>query len=142
MAEKSPAQHLIETIFPAGGIDTNADLFFNEQPGIGGLSVTTPTVIAYDTGGLDPSITADKINFEPTVQVRVVGAVDSSNNSHYSDAQQKMQSVVNLMIAPFSNTVSGTVYIGSYQMGDASFIGHDDAHRPIWAANFRLLRHF
>lgn len=140
MAEKSPAQHLVETVFPAGSIDTNADLFFNEEPAE--LSLTDPTVVVTDSGGFDPSLSADVIDFEPTVQVRVKGAIVTQSNSNYANAQQKMQDIVNLMIAPFSNIVSGTTYFGSYQQGDTIFLDYDMEHRPSWSANFRLLRHF
>jgi len=104
------------------------DLFVSEMP-------TTPDqcVCIYDTGGFDP-----EANFRydrPTTQVRVRG-----DKGELVAAYALMEDIRNVLHGTTNETVNSTRYIAIWQQGDIFNLPHDDNHRPILTANFRMHR--
>lgn len=141
MAAKSSAQDIVESIFPAAGIDSDADLYFNKTVNTETMSLTEPTVIVFDPPSSGDQANSDTVIRDPSVQITITGAIANENNTHYADAQQKFEQIVEFMYPSFSHTVGTTKYLGSVP-GLNGFVENTEDNRPVWVANYTLTRTF
>jgi hypothetical protein len=87
-------------------------------------------VTCYDTGGGAGALIDLR---RPTVQVRVRAA-------DYDAGWQKINAIFEALSAPTMVAVPDATILVWAQASDVSFIGRDDKDRPIFTANFEVLR--
>lgn len=138
MAELTAARHLAETVFPGQSIGTyGTNLFDNKEPAT--KHATLPTIVVYDTPGQEPTLSSTKNIYNDAVTIRVVGVPGDSGQSA---AQQKIQDIIDFMIASLTAVVAATTYIGSKQFGGGPFPVYDENNRAAWTVSFMLARSF
>lgn len=89
-------------------------------------------VIFYDTGGQSPN-PAWLVDFA-MVMVHVRGAVND-----YPTAYQKAKEVKDALLGIESQDVSGDRLVSIICMGDIGLVSYDDAQRPLFSINFRMI---
>ena len=110
------------------------DIFINKAPEK--IAVTTyPIASINDTGGFDPQITFETRNYEPTIQVFIVGKA-----SDFAASETFLFAIVDELLKPLTLTAAPYEYYGIYQQGDVIPLGEDDKQRPLFSANFRVSR--
>ncbi len=111
----------------ANGIGTfGTNIFIGKEP-------TSPaaTVTLYRYGGQDPMPNL-RLDY-PSVQIRVRGDING-----YVAAEQKMQSIRNVLLGADKQTINTNVYVGIWQIGDIIFLKYDENERPIFVTNWRI----
>lgn len=110
------------------------DIFINKAPEKIGVT-TYPIASINDTGGFDPQITFETRNYEPTIQVFIVGKV-----LDYAASEAFLFSIVDELLKPLTLVTAAYTYYGIYQQGDIIPLGEDDKQRDKFSANFRVSR--
>lgn len=90
------------------------------------------TVTLYDTTGAEPDYAA-AIEY-PAIQVRVRGSPYG-----YPAAYERAKDVRDLLIATNGVMLGGATY-SAWIMGDVAYLATDESQRPIFVANYRLMR--
>lgn len=120
----------IAQILQTASIGTFAeDIFVNKEPD--GPNEPDKTVTIYNYGGADP-VANIRLDY-PSVQIRVRGAMNG-----YAEAEQRVQSIKNLLIAASQQTINSNVYVGFWMKGDTIFLKFDEKLRPIFVTNWRV----
>jgi hypothetical protein len=92
---------------------------------------TDKTITIYNYGGADP-VPNWRLDY-PSVQIRVRGDING-----YDSAEQRVQSIKNLLIGAASQTVNSNKYVGFWMKGDIIFLKFDEKNRPIFVTNWRV----
>jgi hypothetical protein len=105
------------------------DIFVNKEPDdVDGID---EVITIYHYGGADPSPNLRLDN--PSIQIRVRGGLNG-----YAIAEQRVQSIKNLLLGSPQLTVNSNVYVGFWMKGDVIFLKFDDKMRPIFVTNWRV----
>ena len=102
------------------------DLYIGKEP-----AEVQSCVTIYQYGGHDPD-PKFRLNY-PSIQIRVKGDVNG-----YSVAEQKMQSIVNVLLGMAKQTINSNVYVGVWQIADTMFLKYDENEHPIFVSNWRI----
>lgn len=127
----SPAADVMQILADAGigapAAEAGWGIFISREPAAPSTAITL-----YDTGGYEP-LYSTYIE-HPTIQVRVRG-----DPGRYPQTYAKIQEIKTFLLGSDGVTVNGTTY-SFWLQGDASFLLYDENSRPIFVANFRLMR--
>ena len=128
----SPARDLVDYLDADSslGLTLGTDLFALDRPDSPDLVVSL-----HDTGGGTPDGSTDYRLDRTFVQITVRG-----ERGDLHTAWQLAYDVRDSLRAIARETINGTVYIGLPVFGDVAYIGRDQKDRPLYSANFRVLR--
>jgi hypothetical protein len=102
-------------------------------PGTIGGSTKAQQIAITPTGGYTQEY-AEALTY-PTFQVRIRASSTGSTG-----LEAKAYAVVDALNLNGRDTLGSYVYLDILQEGDLLYLGRDDVHRPIYAANFRAMR--
>ncbi len=127
---KTPA-HETATYLTAQGVTAAVGGSAQWSAYIGREPLTPDDVVTcYDTGGpVGPLIDLRR----PSVQVRV-------RSDDYDAGWQKINEAHETLVAATRTAVTDGFVLGWFASSDVTFIGRDDMDRPIFTANFEMLR--
>jgi len=89
----------------------------------------------FDSPGLDPDDSFDGSIDQPSVQIRVRGAVFG-----YKAAWTKAKAIASALHQRVNETWNGTKYVQIMQKGDVMFVAYDEKNRPLLSLNFDIKR--
>lgn len=87
-------------------------------------------VTVYDTGGARGPLTDLRV---PTVQVRVRSAT-------YDAGWQKANEIFEALVVQINQATTNATILEWAPNSDVAFIGRDDQDRPLFTANFQMMR--
>lgn len=132
MATESPAAHMKDLLLTKGflfGGQADWAVYIGKQPD----KTPARAVTIYDSGGLAPN--PRWLLDYPSVQVRIRGSVND-----YDIAYKKARQVRDLLLGVPSYTANnGDRIVHVNGIGDIAFTGFDDAVRPEFVFNLRLI---
>ena len=103
-------------------------IYISREP----VDANETSLTVFDTGGATPN--PKWLLDYPTIQVRIRGATNG-----YKAAWEKAKDVKDALLANTPQTINGDKWDFINIAGDINHIGYDEADRPIFTINFRLI---